>query len=154
MGRGTAQEFDNCDQLPDGTVPDAGNGGGNGGNGGFQRSSTPSDEPNRYLTYFYLLRKSLVLESPHFLCFFGGNFCGQGCDQVTDFVTQLANTRRRFLRDVTYIQIFLKQFFSRGSLSDDNNKRGSGVVAALMRDRYRPRPVRRRTRKRKQRKRP
>jgi hypothetical protein len=52
MGQGTANEFDNCDQLPDGTVPnnndDGGDGGGGGGsNGGFQRSSTPADEDNR-----------------------------------------------------------------------------------------------------------
>ena len=56
-GRGKANQFDNCEELPDGTVPDNvvgkddnGNGGGNRGSGGFQRSSTPPDNDIRYGT--------------------------------------------------------------------------------------------------------
>ena len=56
-GRGKANQFDNCEELPDGSVPDNvvgnddnGNGsGGNRGSGGFQRSSTPPDNDIRNL---------------------------------------------------------------------------------------------------------
>ena len=56
MGRGKANQFDNCEQLPDGSVPDNNvgdddddGGRGGGGTGGFQRSSTPSDSDIRKL---------------------------------------------------------------------------------------------------------
>ena len=58
-GRGKANQFDNCEELPDGSVPDnnvgddddddGGRGGNGSGGGGFQRSSTPSDSDIRKL---------------------------------------------------------------------------------------------------------
>ena len=65
-GNGKANQFDNCEELPDGSVPDnvigdEDNGGnrGNGGTGGFQRSSTPPDSDIRKLSLSHTRTKSI-----------------------------------------------------------------------------------------------
>ena len=68
MGRGKANQFDNCEELPDGSVPDNvigddnGNGGnrGGGGSGGFQRSTTASDVDIRKLNHSNTFNLSLA----------------------------------------------------------------------------------------------